>query len=117
MYERKIPLDFGCGIRLAMEVIGGKWKSCILFDLREGPKRPSELIKLYEDANARVINQQIKELTDYGMIEKHVKNVLPPHTEYALTAAGRSALPILEDLEKWGNSIKPMILKHYENQK
>lgn len=29
MYERKIPFDIDCGIKIAMEVMGGKWKSCI----------------------------------------------------------------------------------------
>lgn len=109
MYERKIPVDLTCGIKLAMEAIGGKWKSCILFDLREGPHRPSELMKFYPDANQRVINQQLKELTDFGLIEKKIYAELPPHSEYSLTEAGRSVLPILDLLNEWGDSIRPMM--------
>ena len=45
MYEKKIPLDINCGIKIAMAVIGDKWKSCIIYDLRNGPMRPSELFK------------------------------------------------------------------------
>ena len=45
MYEKKIPLDINCGIKIAMAVIGGKWKSCIIYDLQNGPMRPSELFK------------------------------------------------------------------------
>lgn len=113
MYERKIPLDLTCGIKLAMEVIGGKWKSCIIFDLREGAKRPSELMKLYPEANARVINLQLKELTEYGLIEKKIFAELPPHSEYTLTDLGRSVLPLLDELNNWGNSIKPQMKKLY----
>ena len=40
MYEKKIPFDIDCGIKIAMEVIGGKWKSCIILELDNGPKRP-----------------------------------------------------------------------------
>ena len=51
MYEKKIPFDIDCGIKIAMEVIGGKWKSCIILELDNGPKRPSELHRLFADAN------------------------------------------------------------------
>ena len=43
MYRKKIPFDIDCGVKIAMEVIGGKWKSCIIQELDKGPKRPSEL--------------------------------------------------------------------------
>ena len=45
-----------------MEVMGGKWKSCILYELEKGCKRPSELHRHFEDTSPRVINQQLKEL-------------------------------------------------------
>lgn len=60
-YEKKIPFDLSCGIKIAMEVIGGKWKSCIIYDLRHGPMRPSELMKFYPEANTRVINNTLKD--------------------------------------------------------
>lgn len=109
MYERKIPLDLTCGIKIAMEAIGGKWKSCIVFDLRNGAKRPSELFKYYPDANPRVISQQLKELCYFGIIEKKIYAELPPHSEYSLTETGRSVLPLLEQLNKWGESIRPQL--------
>ena len=43
MYRKKIPFDIDCGVKIAMEVIGGKWKSCIIKELDKGPKRPSEI--------------------------------------------------------------------------
>ena len=43
-------------------MIGGKWKSCIIQELCTGPKRPSELHRLFTEASPRVINQQLKEL-------------------------------------------------------
>ena len=61
MYKKKIPFDIDCGIKITMEVIGGKWKSCIIQELCAGPKRPSELHRLFPEASPRVINQQLKE--------------------------------------------------------
>lgn len=107
MYEKKIPFDINCGIKIAMEVIGGKWKSCIIYDLRNGPMRPSELFKLYHEANTRVMNQQLKELMDYKVVQKKIYAELPPHSEYSLTEVGKSLLPIVLQLEKWGTDFRP----------
>ena len=62
---------------------------------------------MYPDANQRVINLQLKELTDYGLIEKKIFAELPPHSEYTLTDLGRSILPLLEQLDKWGDNLRP----------
>lgn len=78
MYRKKIPFDIDCGVKIAMEVIGGKWKSCIIQELDKGPKRPSELHRYFDDASPRVINQQLKELEIHGMIQKKIfRNFLP----------------------------------------
>ena len=98
MYEKKLPFDIDCGIRIAMEVIGGKWKSCILFELSDGPKRPSEIHRLFPEANSRVINQQLKELEQYGIIEKKIFAELPPHSEYSITSVGRTLIPVVKNL-------------------
>lgn len=50
MYKRKIPLDIDCGVKISMEVIGGKWKTYILYELNKGSRRPSELHRLFTDA-------------------------------------------------------------------
>ena len=107
MYKKKIPLDLDCGVRIAIEVMGGKWKSCILYRLEEGNKRPSELHRLFKDANPRVINQQLKELEKYGMIRKTIFPEVPPCVEYAITDDGRSLLPIVHLLKEWGERFRP----------
>ena len=90
MYEKKIPFDIDCGIKIAMEVIGGKWKSCIILELDNGPKRPSELHRLFADANARVIDQQLKELEKHGAIRKRsTRNFRPIRNSPSPTPAGR----------------------------
>ncbi|MBS5509004.1 MAG: helix-turn-helix transcriptional regulator [Akkermansia sp.] len=111
MYEKKLPFDIDCGIRIAMEVIGGKWKSCIIFELAEGPKRPSEFHRLFPEANSRVIDQQLKELETCGIIEKKIYARLPPHSEYSITPAGKTLIPVVRQLEQWGNEFRPAMKK------
>lgn len=107
MYKKKIPFDIDCGIKITMEVIGGKWKSCIIQELVTGSKCPSELHRLFTDASPRVINQQLKELEMHGMIQKKIFTELPPHSEYSITETGRTLIPIIELLEAWGDDFRP----------
>lgn len=114
MYEKKIPFDIDCGIKITMEVIGGKWKCCILIELNKGPMRPSELHKEFPDASPRVIDQQLKELEKHGIIKKTIYPVLPPHSEYLITETGKSLLPVIELVETWGDNFRPTMKKILE---
>ena len=64
MYERKIPVDMSCPLRLTMSLIDSKWKSCILDELRDRALRPSELHKALPEATPRVLDLQLKELVE-----------------------------------------------------
>lgn len=103
MYEKKMRNEFiECGMGITMEMIGGKWKPCLILSIHRGLKRPTELHKAHPNASPRVLNQQLAELEDYGIITKKVYPVLPPKVEYSLTAFGETILPIIHAMEKWG---------------
>lgn len=104
MYERKIPLDLSCGVRITMCVIGAKWKLCLIDILRDGSKRPNEIHKSLPEATPRVLNQQLKELEEHGVIRKVIYPELPPRSEYYLTDLGKDILPILDMLDGWGDA-------------
>lgn len=110
MYNKKIPLDTSCGFRVALEVMGGKWKPYIIYELLNGPRRPGELMRaMPHDASERVLAQQLKELTEYGVVERKVIDSVVKHTEYSLTDLGRSLIPIIEQLRTWGNNFRPKL--------
>lgn len=113
MYERKIPVDMSCPLRLTMSLIDSKWKSCILDELRRSTMRPSELHKALPEATPRVLDLQLKELTDDGLVEKTIYPELPPRSEYTITALGRSLLPILDMMIEWGEANKALFEKKY----
>jgi DNA-binding HxlR family transcriptional regulator len=103
MYERKIPLNTQCGLHLTKEVLNGKWKDILLAAIAIGIKRPSEISRLLPDATKRVLNVQLKELENHGIIEKKTYHQLPPKVEYSLTTLGTSLMPIIEAMNSWGN--------------
>lgn len=113
MYERKIPEDLDCGIIVTMKVLGGKWQPCIIDAIDRGIRRPSELHRYLTPASGRVINMQLRELEQYGIIYKKIYNGLPLKVEYYLTALGESILPIIAAIDKWGIANREQIKKRH----
>lgn len=107
MYEKKIPIDFSCGISVTLEIIGGKWKPCLIDAINNGIRRPSELLQRNPGAGKRVLHLQLKELEEHGVIRKIIYPVLPPKVEYYLTALGESLLPLIGAMEEWGAAYMP----------
>lgn len=107
MYNKKIPIDLNCGFRIALEVMGGKWKPYIIYELLDGARRPSELQRRLPDASERVLAQQLKELMEYGVVQKQVIDRVCRHSEYSLTELGHTLIPIIEEMRQWGNNFRP----------
>lgn len=117
MYERKIPVDLDCPLRLTMSLIDSKWKSCMLDELRHRSLRPSELHKLFPEATPRVLDIQLKELVEDGLVSKTTYHEVPLRTEYALTDLGCSLLPIIDAMIEWGNRNTEVFERKYGTAK
>lgn len=113
MYERKIPVDLDCPLRLTMSLIDSKWKSCILDELRHGALRPSELHRLFPEATPRVLDLQLKELVEDGLVSKTIYPELPPRSEYSITGLGMTLIPIIDAMIDWGNANRTLFEKKY----
>lgn len=113
MYQRKIPVDLNCPLRLTMSLIDSKWKSCILDELRYRPMRPSELHKALPEATPRVLDLQLKELAEDGLVAKTIFPELPPRSEYSLTELGMSLIPIIDAMLEWGSRNKELFERKY----
>lgn len=113
MYEREIPIDLSCPLRLTMSLIGSKWKTCILDELRNKSMRPSELHKALPEATPRVIDLQLKELVEDGLVSKTIYPEQPPRSEYFITKLGDSLLPILDEMIEWGEKNRKLFDSKY----
>lgn len=117
-YERKIPVDLNCPLRLTMSLIESKWKSCILDELRGGEsKRPSDIHKLLPESAPRVLDLQLKEMVVDGLVEKKIYPELPPRSEYKITELGKSLLPIIDSMMEWGKDHMEVFEKKYKKQR
>lgn len=92
-----------CGLDLIGEVLYGKWKIRLLWFINQGHKRPSELQRKIPDAARRVLNIQLKELEDHGLVSRKIYPVVPPKVEYSLTEFGKTIIPVISALGEWGD--------------
>lgn len=109
MYQRKIPIDYECGLSVAMEVIGSKWKFCLLDEISKGIKRPRDLVSSINGITKRVLQKQLSELELHGILGKRIYAEVPLRVEYFLTESGKSLLPLVSAVDKWGLSFAPQL--------
>lgn len=93
---------YQCPLELSIDLIGGKWKSIILWQLREKILRFSQLKRRLPGITQKMLTQQLRELEADGLINRKVYAQVPPKVEYSLTEYGKTVLPILRSLFKWG---------------
>jgi DNA-binding HxlR family transcriptional regulator len=90
-----------CPIEAALDVIGGKWKSIILFRIMEDTRRFNELRRLIPKVTQRTLTNQLRELERDGLIKRKIYAEVPPKVEYSATELGQSLQPVLEAISHW----------------
>ena len=93
---------YHCALDVTMELVGGKWKTIVLWYLRTDKKRFSELRKLIPGITEKMLSMQLRQLEKDGFVSRTVHAEVPPRVEYALTTHGKTLLPLLEEIAKWG---------------
>jgi DNA-binding HxlR family transcriptional regulator len=96
---------YGCSVEVTIGVIGGKWKSVLLYHLtKERVIRFGELRRLLPNVTAQMLTSQLRELEADGVVHRKVYPQVPPKVEYSLTPFGDSLAPIIRAMAKWGES-------------
>ncbi|GAA1711412.1 helix-turn-helix domain-containing protein [Kribbella yunnanensis] len=94
-----------CGIDAAMDVVSGKWKGLILWELDEhGIRRFAELRRGLPGVSEKMLTQHLREMEQDGLVVRTVYAEVPPRVEYSLTDDGRSLNAALTPLGAWGSS-------------
>ena len=109
MKKQRKPSDFTCPVELTLDVIGGKWKSVILFHLiKTETLRFSEFRRIIPRITLQMLTNQLRELEADGIVHREVYAQVPPKVEYSLTTFGKSLEPIILLMLEWG--------KHHEKR-
>ncbi|MEU4969196.1 winged helix-turn-helix transcriptional regulator [Streptomyces smyrnaeus] len=93
-----------CGIDAAMDVVAGKWKSLILWELHHhGTRRFAELRRGLPGVSEKMLIQHLREMEEDGLVHREVYREVPPKVEYSLTEHGVSLNAALASLGEWGS--------------
>jgi len=101
MNEKNIDND--CPVWRTMQIMGSKWAMLILFHLSKKTFRYGELKRTIPQISEKVLNEELKILCTYQLVEKESYPEVPPRVEYSLTDLGKEALPIIEAIIRFGN--------------
>lgn len=101
-----------CPLRLAMDVVGGKWRLSIICLLKDGkPLRYNQIKRGVPGITNVMLSQSLKHLEEYGIVSRRQYNEVPVRVEYQLTNNGKTLLDLLEQFSEWGNQY---ISRHQE---
>ncbi|MEO1257223.1 MAG: helix-turn-helix domain-containing protein [Bacteroidota bacterium] len=92
----------GCPVTFTMSLIGGKWKPIILFLIRKGANRFGILQRGISGISKQMLTKQLRELEADGILERKIYAEIPPRVEYFITEKGKSLLPIINSMKRWG---------------
>ena len=92
-----------CKIETALEILVGKWKPVILFQLfSNGTMRFSELQKAIPDITKKMLTSQLRELEYHDIVHRKIYMQIPPKVEYSITEYGMKMAPLLQAMNDWG---------------
>jgi len=99
----KIREHYTCPLEIVHDIIKGKWKTIILFQLQYGAESLSQLEHQIEGIIQKMLLQQLKELGDFGLIQKQSLEGYPLHVEYSLTPErGQKLLRAIDIMQEIG---------------
>ncbi len=96
------PLN--CPVTRTMSIIGGKWKPIILNCIGDRTIRFGKLNQIIPSISNKVLTSELRELEQFGLVQRMEFHEMPPRVEYSLTDSGKSLIPLLHELADWGRS-------------
>jgi DNA-binding HxlR family transcriptional regulator len=96
---------FSCGVELALEILGGKWKTVILANLKERTMRYTELRTSIPRLSDKMLTQRLRDLEELGLVMRRKGGGRGATSTYQLTPRGASLGPALRGLNDWGGLV------------
>ena len=92
----KLRKEYTCPLELTHDIIRGKWKPIILWQLGEGYSSLANLQRDIAGIGQKMLLQHLNELQEYGMVQKE------QFEEYPLTSKGRRMLDVVISMQEIG---------------
>ena len=117
--EQEPLLDRDCPVRQLINIVGDKWTLPVLYVLKQGTKRYSELQREIPGISKKMLTQTLRRLESDKIVKRKVYAVIPPKTEYNLTIFGKKLIDPIEVLADWAwdhqKELKVICNRRYKN--
>lgn len=90
-----------CPIEEVMRVLSGRWPTLLLYYLKDGTKRFSDLQRDNPTISHRMLSLELRKLEDAGIVARTAHDGYPLRVDYDLTDAGRRLVPLVDALGEW----------------
>lgn len=90
-----------CPIEEVMQVLSGRWPTLLIYYLKEGTKRFSDLRRDNPAISHKMLALELRKLENAGIVDRTEFSSYPLHVEYSLTQAGGRLVPLLDALGAW----------------
>jgi len=93
-----LPLAERTAYRRLEDVIGCKWSAAVLAAVSQGVKRPGKLERYIPGISKKILNERLRKLCDFRLLERTEFSGLPARVDYDLTPTGVRLVAILEQI-------------------
>ena len=90
-----------CPIEDAMRVLSGRWPTLLIYYLKDGTKRFSDLRRDNPTVSHRILSLELRKLESVGIVERTAYEGYPRRVEYSLTRFGREVVPLMSAIGAW----------------
>lgn len=90
-----------CPIEEAMRILSGRWPTLLLYYLKDGTKRFSDLRRDNPTVSHKMLTQELRKLEDAGIVCRTAFPGYPLRVDYDLTASGLRLVPLIDALGDW----------------
>lgn len=91
----------GCPIINELNMVGGKWKMPILWQLFNSDLRYNELKRRLNGITNIMLTRCLRDLEESGLVKRIQYSEIPPHVEYSLTSHCRKLATAMIDIKEW----------------
>ena len=103
-----------CPVLHALNLLGGKWRLPIIWNLLDGGLRYNQLKRQLQGITNIMLTRSLQDLEECGLIRRVQHSEIPPHVEYFLTEHAKKLIPAMEIFREWGE--EQMLLEKGERE-
>ena len=99
---------------LSKQLWGKKWRNAVMWSVKDGPKRFSEIHSDMPNCSVKILSQVLKEMEKNHILIRTQYNTIPVKVTYTINP---ELLPMLQTLEEYHNQLVKYFYRNADQHK